>query len=191
MPCPYRICLIFALVALVSGCGDSTTNTTVVTDDSSMMNGHISLSDGAVALKPDGVPQAVISAAGDFTIDGKAVVVTPEQRSLLKNYYGGVVAIRDHGLATGAAAAGVAGTALSSVAKGLANGETKNIDADVSASTAKVQAQATQICSDLSQLHATQQTLTTQLDAFKPYAVVNADEAEDCLRNNKGSQHDR
>ncbi len=109
MPALHRTCLIFALVALVSGCQDHTTpRTTVVNENSSMMNGSISLKDDTVVLRPGGVPQAAISAAGDFTIDGNAVAVSPEQRDLLKSYYSAVLAIRDHGIATGAAAAGVA-----------------------------------------------------------------------------------
>jgi len=191
MPALHSKCLIFALIALVSGCQDRTTTTTVVTENSSMMNGYISLKDNTVVLRPDGVPQAIISAAGDFTIDGDAVVVSPDQRSLFKNYYSGVLAIRDHGIATGAAAAGIAGTALSSVAQGLANGETKNIDAEVSASRAKVEAQAENICRDLAQAYAAQESLATQLDAFKAYAVIKADEADDCLHNVKGNRHDQ
>ncbi len=193
MPALRSKCLIFALIALVSGCQDQdhTPRRTVVTENSSMMNGHISLKDDTVVLRPDGLPPAIISAAGDFTIDGNATVISPDQRSLFKNYYSSVLAIRDHSIATGAAAAGVAGTALSSVAKGLANGETKNIDAEVSASKAKVEAQAENVCRDLALAYAAQESLATQLDAFKAYAVIKADEQDDCVHNIKGNLHDK
>jgi hypothetical protein len=190
MPALPSKCLMFALIVLTSACQDRTTTTTVVTENSSMMDGHISLKDDTVVLKPDGIPQAFVSAAGDFIIDGRAVAVSPDQRNLFKNYYSGVLGIRDHGIATGAAAAGVARTALSSVAKGLANGETKNIDAEVSASKAKVEAQATSICRDLAQAYTAQQSLAAQLDAFKAYAVIQADEPHDCLHNIEGNRHD-
>lgn len=116
--------------------------------------------------------------------------MSPNQRSLFQNYYSGVLGIRDHGIAAGAAAAGVAGTAVSSVAEGLANGDTGNIDAEVRASKAKVEAQAESVCRDLAQSYAAQQTLATQLDAFKAYAVIKADEPDDCLHNIKGNSRD-
>jgi len=194
MPALRSTCLIFALTALVSGCQDRTTTTTVITESSSMMNGHISLKDNTVVLKPEGIPQAVISAAGDFTINGRAAVVSPDQRSLFKDYYNGILAIRNHGIAMGASAAGVAGAALSSVAGSLANifgGETKNIDAEVSASNAKVEAQAENVCRDLAQTYAAQESLATQLAAFKAYAVIKSDEADDCVHNIKGNGHDQ
>lgn len=194
MPASHSKCLIFAFIALMSGCQDRTTTTTVITENSSMMNGHISLKDNTVVLRPDGIPPAIISAAGDFSIDGHAVVVSPDQRSLFKNYYSGVLAIRDHGIAMGDSAAGVAGAQLGSVAGGLANifgGETKNIDAEVSASKAKVEVQAENVCRDLAQAYAAQESLAKQLDAFKAYTVIKADESDDCVRNIKGNLHDK
>lgn len=149
----------------------------------------ISLEDGHVAVHAPGHPDADISASGDLSIAGNPITATPAQHDLLKSYYAAAIAIRDHGIATGKAGAQVAGTALSSVAKGLASGHTDQIDGEVNASAAKVEAQAAKICEDLQQLGTLQNALAAQLEAFRPYATIKPDEANDCLRGLKDHDH--
>jgi len=150
----------------------------------------ISLEDGHIAVHASERPDADINAAGDLSIAGNNVAINEAQRDLLKSYYTGALALRDHGIATGKAGANVASTAISSVAKGLASGNTNNIDSEVNASAAKVEAMAANICLDLQQIHTTQDALASQLDAFRPYAVIKANEADDCLRGLKNHHHD-
>jgi Protein of unknown function (DUF2884) len=149
----------------------------------------ISLTDGYIAVHAPGRPDADINAAGDLSIEGNNVVVTDAQRDLLKSYYTSALALRDHGIATGEAGAKVASTAVSSVVKGLSSGNTSNIDSEVNASAAKVEAMAANICTDLQQIHVTQDALASQLDAFRPYAVIKADKVDDCSRDLKNLHH--
>ena len=60
-------------------------------------------------------PDAVIDAAGDLSIGGKTLALTPAQRDLLKTYYGQVVNIRSAGIETGKAGAALAGHAVGAV----------------------------------------------------------------------------
>ena len=86
--------------------------------------------------------------------------------------------------------AAVAGQAIRSVASGLASGDTDKIDAEVNASAARVEAKAALICDDLAEIQSTQQTLASQLEAFRPYALIKADEADKCRRGLKHHQRD-
>jgi len=122
----------------------------------------------------------------DVSIDN---AITDAQRDLLKHYYTSALALREHGIATGEAGTKVASTAISSVAKGLSSGNTSNIDSEVNASAAKVEAMAANICMDLQQIHITQDALASQLDAFRPYAVIKANKVDDCSRDLKDLHH--
>jgi len=175
--------LMSVLAIATAGVGGCNSSHQVSIDDG------ISLSGDHVALHAPGRPDAEITAAGDLSIGNTAVTVTPAQRELLKSYYSDALAVRDHGIATGVAGANVASTALSSVAKGLASGNTDKIDAEVNASADKVEAQAANICADLERIHATQDVLSAQLEAFRPYAVVKASEVDDCARDLKDHAH--
>ena len=141
--------------------------------------------DGYIAVHAPGRPDADISAAGGLSIEGNNVAVTDAQRDLLKHYYTSAFALRDHGIATGKAGAKVASTAISSVVKGLSSGNTSNIDSEVNASAAKVEAVAENICLDLQQIQVTQDALASQLDAFRPYAVIKGNKVDDCSRDLK------
>lgn len=174
--------LMSVLAMATVGLGGCNSHQVSIDDDITLAGDH-------VALHVSGRPDAEISAAGDLSIGSTPVSVTPAQRELLKSYYSDTLAVRDHGIATGVAGANVAGTALSSVAKGLASGNTDKIDAEVNASAAKVEAQAANICADLQRIHATQETLSAQLEAFRPYASVAANQVDDCARDLKDHAH--
>lgn len=158
--------------ACLTGCHDRDSHDTITS--------YLSLHDGSVAVHAPGRPDALINAAGDLTIAGKSVTVTSAERDLLKHYYATALAIRDHGIATGMAGMATAGKAISSVASGLASGNPDKIDAEVNASADKVEAKAALICNDLADIRTTQETLASQLEAFRPYALIKASEADDC-----------
>lgn len=163
---------ILLAAACLAGCNDH--------DRAETITSYISLHRGSVAVHAPGRPDADISAAGDLGIAGKAITVTAAERDLLRHYYATALAIRDHGLATGRAGMATAGKALSSVASGLASGNPDKIDAEVNASAAKVEASAALVCNDLADIHATQEKLAAELEAFRPYALIKASEADDC-----------
>ena len=180
-----RLTCTLALVGLLAGCGDSSDHVSVIgLHDGSLINGHIGLNDDKATLRVEGSPDAVISAAGDFSIDAKPVTVDASQRTLLQTYYRNVAGIRDHGIETGKEGAATAGVALKSVASGLANGDTGQIDKQVNAQADKVKQAAMKICQDLADIEATQNTLAAQLPAFKPYAGLVADsDVRDCRKD--------
>ncbi|HEY8681937.1 MAG TPA: hypothetical protein VIM06_02100 [Rhodanobacter sp.] len=170
----YLLSIMLLIAAGVAGCND-TSSDTVITYISTQT------SDGSIAIHAHGRADANITAAGDLNIAGTKVTVTSEQRDLLKQYYITALMMRDHGIATGKAGMATAGKALSSVASGLASGNTDKIDSEVNASTANVEAHAALICNDLADLRSTQEKLlASQLPAFQPYALIKANEADDC-----------
>jgi hypothetical protein len=178
-----RTCTL-ALIGLLAGCSGSSDHVSVIgLHDGSLINGHIGLNDDKATLHVDGLPDAVISAAGDLSIDDKPVSVDASQRSLLQTYYRNVAGIRDHGIETGKEGAATAGVALKSVASGLANGDTGQIDKQVNAQADKVRQSAMKICQDLADTQTTQNALALQLPAFKPYAGLVADsDVRDCRK---------
>lgn len=174
--------LTLALVGLLAGCGDSSDHAGVLgSAHGSLLNGHVALNDGQLTLHVDGSPAAVISAAGDLSIDAHPVTIDGRQRALLQAYYRDLAAVREHGIETGKAGAATASVALQSVAAGLANGNTDQIEQRVNARADKVKAAAAKICADLASIEATQNTLALQLPAFKPYAsIVTDSDVRDC-----------
>ncbi len=180
MSMPWSASLLL-VAACLAGCGKA--------DHDVSINQAIRMHDGSIAIRASGRPDADINANGDLSIDDQMIAVTPAQRDLLKRYYASALAIRDHGIATGEAGAKVAGTAIGSVVKGLASGDTDKIDSEVNASAAKVEAQAAHICEDLQQMHALQDSLSAQLEAFRPYAVLDGTSADECRRDLKDHDH--
>lgn len=165
-----------ALAATLAGCGSATSGT-IVTDD-----GYIAIRDGQAVVRAPGNPDASIAADGALRIGEAAIATTPEQRVQLARYYAEAAALRDDGIATGKAGLAVAGHAIGSVISGLVSGNPDRIDREVDAKARTVEASAHKLCADLAQLRSTQDAIAAQLPAFRPYARINAGDAERCTR---------
>jgi hypothetical protein len=178
------LCLLM-VAAVITACGKNSGDLNIIAgSDSSLLDGAIILSNNQATLHPKDTPPALITSAGDFSIDGKSIVTDPSQRALLLQYFQNVQAVHDHGIATGKAGVAVAGEAMKSVASGLASGNTDQIDKQVNAKAKLVQESALKICSDLSGIKSAQDQLSTQLPPFKPYAhIVSADQITDCMKD--------
>jgi len=165
----------FLLIVALAGCGSSG-------DDDTTITGTIDLSfeNGAAVLHADGQPDAQITAAGGFSIDGKPVALTAAQRDLFRQYYADAGQIRNQGIATGKAGAALAGHAIGEVVSGLAHGDPDKIGPAIEAKAGTVTAQAARMCDTLDQLRTVQDTLSGQLDAFRPYATLTADKVAQC-----------
>ncbi|MEO5811111.1 MAG: hypothetical protein ABIU96_14950 [Rhodanobacter sp.] len=174
----YTFPIIFLLAAGMAGCNGNTATTTIFTITGTSISADSR--DGSIALHVPGREDAKITATGDLRIAGTSVMATPAQRDLLKRYHTTALLLREHGVATGNAGIATADKAVSSVMSGLASGNTDNIDREVNASAAKVEAQATLVCNDLAELQSTQNTLATELPAFQPYAMIKGHEAGAC-----------
>lgn len=174
------------LTASLAGCGKDSNLNFISSGDSNLLHGGIRIHAGVVTLHADGAPEAALNAAGDLSIDEHAVALNADQRKLVLDYYRNATAIRQHGIETGKAGAAIAGSAISSVAKGLASGDTDSIDKEVDAKTALVTKAAMKICTDLAAIKVAQDALAVQLPAFKPYAsIVNAGSVTDCEQDDK------
>lgn len=161
-----------ALATSLSGC-------IIQSDDSSVFQ-HISIHDGSIAVHAHSAPDAIVTAVGDLSIDGKAVTVTADQRELLKQYYAQVMAIRNDGIATGKAGAAMAGHAIGSVASGLAHGNPDSIGPAIESRAKGVEAKAMAVCNDVAALRMKQDAIASALPAFKPYASIKSNEVSDC-----------
>lgn len=131
----------------------------------------ISFDHDALVVNAPRKPAARIGANGDLRIGDTPVAVTPTQRESLMRYYGEALAVRDDGIATGKAGAALGVRAVGSVFGNLLAGTPDNIDKDMDAPSKRVDTSAQHLCSDLVQLKVTQQSLSAQLPAFRPYQV--------------------
>lgn len=170
--------------ALLAACGDGTSHTSIITSNSSsLVDGGITLHHDKVTLHVHGAPNAVIDAEGNLAIERKPVAIDAAQRALLLDYYRNTLAVQQHGIATGKAGVAIAGEAIGSVVKGLASGDTDGIGKEVDAEAGKVELEAKKICGDLANIKAAQDSLASQLAAFKPYAAIVDDSAVADCRN--------
>lgn len=145
---------------------------------------HISVLDGSsIAVHARSGPDAIVSAAGALSIGGKDVPTTPAQEELLKQYFASVAALRADAIATGMAGVATAGTAIRSVVSGLANGTPDQIGPAVEARAATVEVQAAKVCNDLAEVRSKQEAVAVQLAAFRPYALIDAEQVSDCGRS--------
>lgn len=180
---PLRPLLGLLLVTgLMAGCSNDSNMSDF--GSTSIANGGIRVKHGIATLHVSGAPDAVISADGELSIDGKAVATTPAQQALLKRYVSSAVAVREHGIATGKAGAAVAGAAVQGVVASIASGDSNQIDKHVDAKAKQVDEAANKICLDIVQIKQAQDELATRLPAFKPYAgIISGDPGAHC--NNK------
>ena len=182
-----RVIGLLVMTALIAGCGKESGDTNVISfRSSSLVNGGITLRNDEVTLHVESAPNAVINAAGDLSVDQHPATVNAAQRALLQDYYRNVLAVNEHGIATGKAGAAIAGQAIKSVVKGITSGDTDSIDKDINAKSERVTQEALKICQDIAGIKTAQDSLAGQLAAFKPYAgIIKADNISDCTNDSK------
>jgi hypothetical protein len=170
-----HVSLVGGMVAalLLAGCGSP--HTTVLGDE-----GSFSIRDGRVVLRSNPGQEAEIGADGTFAVDGKPVLVTDGQRATLTRYHAAALKVIEHAAATGKAGAEVGVAAVGEVARGLASGDTSQIGAKIEAKADGVRQAAAKICEDLVEVVGLQSTLVTQMEVFRPFAVVKSRQIADC-----------
>lgn len=174
------ILLALAAVSLAACNGHGNHFNLISAGDTSINNGAIRVDDGVVTLHPDHTADASIASNGDFSIDGRPVTITPNERSLLQAYYAGALHVREHGIETGKAGTAVAGDALKNAADQVLGGDDAAAERNRHVAD-KVKQAALKICDDLADIRAAQDQLATQLDAFKPYGqLLDADSVSEC-----------
>ncbi|HEV7123471.1 MAG TPA: hypothetical protein VGN24_08595 [Rhodanobacter sp.] len=177
-----RSSLLFALALAgigLTGCTSHETQTYVVTD--SALN-YLTLGDGRVAVHAPHHKDAVITEAGDLSLAGVDVKVTPPQRKLLMRYYESAAGFRDLGMSTSKGGVATASSLLVSAVAERANGDSQKLEREVNARVARITSTVSEMCNDLATLTATQNALASQLTEFRPYAQIKGNEAVECRR---------
>lgn len=144
-----------------------------------------------VTVHARGKPDATVNAAGDLTIAGKPVAVTPAQRQLAQRYFTEVQGIRSDAIAVGQQGVALAGKAIGEVVGGLMAGDPDRIDKRVEAEAGKVEAKAAQICVRLGAIRGVQEALAADLAAFRPYATIKAEQVAECGDNKVTVREDK
>jgi hypothetical protein len=133
---------------------------------------RVTFNNGELVSHAPGHPDATISADGNLQIGGKIVATTPQQRALLRDYYAQSKAAITAGIATGKAGVKLGTHAVSEAIRSIFSGDSKAADKALDAQSDAISATAQKLCSDIRQLHDTQQAIAAQLPAFKPYDAV-------------------
>jgi hypothetical protein len=182
----YRRVFSTLALAMIAGCNSHGEHFTLISGGStSIDNGAITLHNDNVRLHPDHGPAATIESGGNFAVDGKTVPVTSAQRALLQQYYLAAAAVRQHGIETGKAGAGIAGAAIKGAVSSIAGNGDPATEDQVQAQADKVNQAAMKICDDLAHIRTAQDQLATQLPAFKPYrALITAGSVDECRKDN-------
>lgn len=144
------------------------------TPDAIMANGAITLDGNQVTLRVIGASKATIDADGAFTVDGKPVVTTPAERSLLAQC---VRSVHETGLAMGKAGVRMAAKAVVASTSSAPG----NADDTAEAGAGQMQQLSLDICKAQASIKTAQDQLATQLASFKPYAsIVSSSDVADC-----------
>ena len=150
------------------------------------IDGHVSIRVGkdhhAVERNPK-LPRAQVTPQGDLLIEGKAVTVTPEQRTLLLAYRQQIIDVAEAGMSMGVQGADLAGKAVSEVLGSVFSGKGDDFGKRMEAEGRKLEAQGRQLCMQLEPMRATQQRLAATLPEFKPYATMTEGDIEDCRKH--------
>lgn len=126
-------------------------------------------------------PRAEITPQGDLLVEGKAVEVTPQQRTMLQAYRNEVIKVADSGLAIGSKGADLAGKAVGEAIGAMFGGDTRAMQQRVEAEADKLKQEAKVICTQLPALLAAQDALAASLPAFQPYATMTRDDVDNCM----------
>ena len=147
----------------------------------SSKNGKITAKGNLLTLHVGNAPDATIGSLGDFSIDGKAVPLSPPQRGLLMLYYQGVMDIREQAVGMGKAGVLAGAKALqNSIGENSDPSEKKKAGDDVSSETQL----SLKICQDESNLKTVQDQLAAQISTFKPYGdIFSGRSVETCMKN--------
>jgi hypothetical protein len=149
-------------------------------------NGNISLS----ASDRD-TPKAEITPQGDLLVGGRAVTITPAQRTLLQEYRGHVVAVASRGMDIGMQGADLAARAMGEALKGIVSGKSEaEIERNIEAEADAIQVAAHALCNRLPDMLASQRRLAAALPAFVPYATMTESDLEDCRKETDAGSDD-
>jgi hypothetical protein len=137
-----------------------------------------------VSNNHDNAPKAEITPQGDFLVAGKPVPLTSAQRDEMLAYRAQLIGIARQGIAIGKQGAKLGVNAASVAIAGAFSGESdQQIRQRVEAQATGIRQAAAKICDQLPAMMESQQTLATDVPAFKPYADLTLRKIEDCRKD--------
>lgn len=137
---------------------------------------HIDRESGDVVITARDHTQAHITRSGALIIDGRAVTVNTQQRSLLLKYADGIDNIERQGLKVGTQAVNMVGDFVGVLVSDLLTDTDKHqMDRDVKARAEPLKTAARSLCESVKAQRRLQDDITDEIPAFKPYAVLDQD----------------
>jgi len=134
----------------------------------------------SVGESSNGTPRAQISADGELLVDGEPVPATPEQRELLLEHRGNIVAIAEAGMAIGTSGADLGMKAAAGALKHAFSGGDSDFEARIEAEAEKIRAEALALCELIPAAVDSQDRLAAAMPEFAPYATMDLDDVESC-----------
>lgn len=143
--------------------------------------GHnIHVVNGDVVITAD-KGEARITGKGELYVNGKSVPVTDQQKVELLQYSSSVKDLETHAMQLGLNAAGFAAGIVGEVIADLFSGEDEDqIDKDAHARANEFKKNALPLCNDVRSIKKLQDKLAIDIPSFKPFAVVEGKDADDC-----------
>lgn len=192
----YAVVLLLGTLPWLSACGgqkeaaDDTGSIIANAMDEASREVDEAIATENISISDDGnAPQAEITPQGDLLIDGREVAVDPAQRALLLEYRTHVAGVAQAGVAIGMQGADLATKAVGQALKGVFTGNTDEMERNIEAEAAKIEAQALKLCDRLPAMRATQQQLAAALPEFKPYATMTEQDIADCREDSAVAQN--
>ena len=129
-------------------------------------------------------PKAEISPQGDLLIGGKPVVTSLAQRTLLLDYRTRIIGIAEAGMDIGAQFADLGvQTAKQSLWGKLTGKNDPAVGARQKAQAERIRAAELILCARLPPLLASQHTVAASVPEFQPYATMQQQDVDDCLKH--------
>ena len=135
---------------------------------------------GGENSRSENLPKAEISPAGDFLIDGKAVTIDQAQRALLLAHRDNIIAIAHAGIDIGIQGASLGAKAATGALASVFSGKTEEFEQRMANEGKKMEAHALKLCDHLPNILLSQQALAAAVPEFKPYAVLEKDDLDEC-----------
>jgi hypothetical protein len=140
---------------------------------------NIRISDG-----DDGKPKAEITPQGDFLIAGKAVSLTPAQRTEMLAYRQQIIGVAREGAEIGKQGVSLGMSAAGTAIAGALTGESdQQIRKRVEAQASGIRKAAAKICDRLPAMMTSQRKLAADVPEFRPYANMTQQDIDDCRTN--------
>ncbi|MGB9428869.1 MAG: hypothetical protein WCC11_03170 [Gammaproteobacteria bacterium] len=144
----------------------------------------INLDHGDVIIHGNDGTRARIMPDGTLLIAGKLQAVTPAQKQQLIRYVTMVKDMEIQGERLGLAAPGFALHVIADAFDGVFSGKSDDqIDKDANSRAHDFAQKALPICNDVQTLQQIQDSLRAGIPAFKPYAVIEGNDAGNCERD--------